>query len=744
MVDIRKQNDVIQINVSSEVQGGSIKPTNDSSAYYSSLAMAWASKMDGSVDGIEYSSKYYASKAKESADASNSAKNGILNNSAFQIVSSDLSGDNNIGLCAENIDSIQNAASNAQIAADNALVAINQAELAAQKAQEAASSLSEVAKNDFSNITDAAKEVIKENSSGGLEIGDIGISLYVDESKGLRRRLNGSTIAVNTNTQEFVNYLKSVAALYPSLSCTETEWAELEDASDVGQVGKFVIQDTEEIPYYAYSSDSTVYYTKSTEDAESVEVYDSEFTLQGQGSISQGVLTYNSSVYNRASESDITQEISGYVRLPKIIMPIQGLSDLTKLGEYSQAGLPNITGRFCNWAQNGRGVVQEGALFGNGTTGAGGQSSGSNNTILNLDASRSSAIYGKSTTVQQEQIQYPYFIQIATGQETEANITNEIELNNPFTLFDSKYSEVPLYNVSWLKSDGEYKPKATYVTCYEALVVEQNSAVEAGTSVQLPSGSTYVKRGLSVKLSTAEDITDYDFVINTTEETFRLPLKNGMEGMFSGQAVVGNGMTVGLTSGDTLLGMVCAAGSVGFLEPRTGVYGSSVGQSNIGNVYNVSRTIGLTTDPTKSGLVVSGAGEVPDGWSLYYYVGETVQNVNLINAGRFDELVSAKVNVDLSNCTRPYVTETYVNGTSWYRVWSDGWIEQGGVSAYSSVNRNVTLMKSYSTTNYHCLVSQRNVNNGSGNIGGLPASVNAITLRANSDESPIAWYTFGY
>ena len=744
MVDIRKQNDVIQINVSSEVQGGSIKPTNDSSAYYSSLAMAWASKMDGSVDGIEYSSKYYASKAKESADASNSAKNGILNNSAFQIVSSDLSGDNNIGLCAENIDSIQNAASNAQIAADNALVAINQAELAAQKAQEAASSLSEVAKNDFSNITDAAKEVIKENSSGGLEIGDIGISLYVDESKGLRRRLNGSTIAVNTNTQEFVNYLKSVAALYPSLSCTETEWAELEDASDVGQVGKFVIQDTEEIPYYAYSSDSTVYYTKSTEDAESVEVYDSEFTLQGQGSISQGVLTYNSSVYNRASESDITQEISGYVRLPKIIMPIQGLSDLTKLGEYSQAGLPNITGRFCNWAQNGRGVVQEGALFGNGTTGAGGQSSGSNNTILNLDASRSSAIYGKSTTVQQEQIQYPYFIQIATGQETEANITNEIELNNPFTLFDSKYSEVPLYNVSWLKADGEYKSKSLYITVYEALVVENNSEVNEGDSVTLPSGTTYVKRGLSVKLSTAEDITDYDFVINTTEETFRLPLKNGMEGMFSGQAVVGNGMALGLNNGSVNMGLLNGG--------ATGIYGTVLGYdvpigTSCGGTPSLGVTdkaIGVTSDPTKSGLVVSGAGEVPDGWSLYYYVGETVQNVNLINAGRFDELVSAKVNVDLSNCTRPYVTETYVNGTSWYRVWSDGWIEQGGVSAYSSVNRNVTLMKSYSTTNYHCLVSQRNVNNGSGNIGGLPASVNAITLRANSDESPIAWYTFGY
>ena len=498
--------------------------------------------------------------------------------------------------------------------------------------------------------------------SSGLEVGDIGMALYIDETKGLRRRLNGTTVSVNTNTQAFVNKLKSIVALYPSLACTETEWAELEDASDVGQVGKFVIQDTEEIPYYAYSSDSTVYYTKSTEDAESVEVYDSEFTLQGQGSISQGVLTYNSSVYNRASESDITQEISGYVRLPKIIMPIQGLSDLTKLGEYSQAGLPNITGRFCNWAQNGRGVVQEGALFGNGTTGAGGQSSGSNNTILNLDASRSSAIYGKSTTVQQEQIQYPYFIQIATGQETEANITNEIELNNPFTLFDSKYSEVPLYNVSWLKSDGEYKPKATYVTCYEALVVEQNSAVEAGTSVQLPSGSTYVKRGLSVKLSTAEDITDYDFVINTTEETFRLPLLDGSEDLPGSESVL---ITANYTTGQQIV------------APYNGIYaihtnynaniqytnyslgggsekaslvqnslGSVNGQTSIEGIHlkrGQSLTIGTisTTSVAKPIYCFKDTGN----GSLYYYVGETIQNANLIDAGRIGEQLANKVDM---------------------------------------------------------------------------------------------------
>lgn len=45
------------------------------------------------------------------------------------------------------------------------------------------------------------------------------------------------------------------------------------------------------------------------------------------------------------------------------------------------------------------------------------------------------------------------------------------------------------------------------------------------------------------------------------------------------------------------------------------------------------------------------------------------------------------------------IVQNYVNGTSWYRVWSDGWIEQGGRhSAGDSVS--VTLLKAFSNTNY--------------------------------------------
>lgn len=52
----------------------------------------------------------------------------------------------------------------------------------------------------------------------------------------------------------------------------------------------------------------------------------------------------------------------------------------------------------------------------------------------------------------------------------------------------------------------------------------------------------------------------------------------------------------------------------------------------------------------------------------------------------------------------PHITQTYVNGTSWYRVWSDGWCEQGGVATAggSNAGSQVLLLKPYRDVNY-CL-----------------------------------------
>ena len=432
------------------------------------------------------------------------------------------------------------------------------------------------ANTDLSNITDAGKEVIKENSKGGgLEVCDIGMALYVDETKGLRRYLNGQIVDINTNTQAFLNRLKQITTLHPSLLCTEEEWQAAKTMSAFGQVGKFVLN---------YSGEDIV-----------------------------------------------------SVRIPAVVN-IQGLFDLQNAGLTVSAGLPNITGQILNGLRD---ISSCSGAFKNVSSLAneGAEHSSAKGGVA-FNASLSNPIYGNSTTVQPEAIQYPYFIQVATGQETENNIINEIELNNPYTLFDSKYTETQLYNTSWLLSNGNFYAKSVYVSAYEALVVENNAEVTAGTSVQLPSGTNYVKRGLSVKLSTAQDITDYDFVINTTDETFRLPLKTNLA---SGNAVVGNGLALGLTNGTTCYGLKAhLGGKYNYLQGIEELYGANIGTSDtIGTTMTNNLAMGVANDPKKSGIELHNSELL-----LYFYIGETIQNANLINIGRFAE---SKANVDGDN-----------------------------------------------------------------------------------------------
>lgn len=521
---------------------------------------------------------------------------------------------------------------------------------------EAAIYQSLIADNTGNALTDETKWKKVSLGGTGLEVGDIGIAAFgVDETKGLRRLLNGTILTVNANTQGFVNKLKTAVTSYPSLACTEDEWQEISSTSVGGQCGKFVLN---------YDTDETTVVS---------------------------------------------------VRLPKIIMPVQGLTDMTKLGELVEAGLPNIEGTIAvGFAEGqqatfaGTGALKETkyliGLFGGGSMSD--QTTGHKGGIT-LDASLSNEIYGNTTTVQPEQVQYPYFIQIATGLETEVNITNEIELNNPYTLFDSKYSEAPLYNASWLKSSTTYYPKSVYTTAYEALVVENNSEVVAGESVTLPSGKSYIKRGLSVKLSTAEDITDYDFVINTTDETFRLPLKNGSEALpgttytepelpaTSGSYALPSNGYLTLTkrataSGQTVEMLNNTRGGLrqGSHSGTTNNYLSALMGGLFGDEIQINYNAGGTIERFRF-LEACGNG------ILYYYIGETVQNANLINAGRLAEQLNDKINFQQAAAagmpSNYYVELTLGASGTTYTAPANGYVYVRKVTTASKQFLNITI-----------------------------------------------------
>ena len=159
------------------------------------------------------------------------------------------------------------------------------------------------------------------------------------------------------------------------------------------------------------------------------------------------------------------------------------------------------------------------------------------------------------------------------------------------------------------------------------------------------------------------DYTDYDVVINTTEETFRLPLLDGSEDLPGSRSIdLKNEMTKDTTIAFTAPGN----GQYTF-----GVYSTAVGQMM--NIHNVTSDRGISIQSGKSsGLIKANleakrgdlvhltynvGGNINNGvfkyhvgnGSLYYYVGETVQNANLINVGKIEEEIASLIpnNCDL-------------------------------------------------------------------------------------------------
>ena len=75
-----------------------------------------------------------------------------------------------------------------------------------------------------------------------------------------------------------------------------------------------------------------------------------------------------------------------------------------------------------------------------------------------------------------------------------------------------------------------------------------------------------------------------------------------------------------------------------------------------------------------------------------------------INVNELSESINDKADRDLLNASPnvDVVIETYKSGTSWYRLYKSGWIEQGGyVNSLPCDNyASVTFLKAFIDTNY--------------------------------------------
>lgn len=102
-------------------------------------------------------------------------------------------------------------------------------------------------------------------------------------------------------------------------------------------------------------------------------------------------------------------------------------------------------------------------------------------------------------------------------------------------------------------------------------------------------------------------------------------------------------------------------------------------------------------------------------------------------------------NAQLLNALGPRIVETYSNGTSWYRVWSDGWCEQGGLTSGITGNTNsVALLKTFASTSFTVQLTPKSP----GAITYTPAynitSASTINIGLYNDTAAVCWRAEGY
>ena len=101
---------------------------------------------------------------------------------------------------------------------------------------------------------------------------------------------------------------------------------------------------------------------------------------------------------------------------------------------------------------------------------------------------------------------------------------------------------------------------------------------------------------------------------------------------------------------------------------------------------------------------------------------------------------------------KSYITTTWQSGTSWYRKYSDGWIEQGGyVITNENSEQTINLHTAFSNTDYF-LTKQLGFNGyNAGNISGNFYSVWGLTTSSfktygyiSAGVNAFRWYACGY
>ena len=127
---------------------------------------------------------------------------------------------------------------------------------------------------------------------------------------------------------------------------------------------------------------------------------------------------------------------------------------------------------------------------------------------------------------------------------------------------------------------------------------------------------------------------------------------------------------------------------------------------------------------------------------------ETIQaNIETLELELSKYLSESELNVILNKYNTSYVKESWHDGSSWYRIWSDGWIEQGGY--FGAVNAawtsyTVTFPKSFTTNLYTALCAVGHTANTDNGCISAKTSTTCTFAKIYNSTGLANWYVCGY
>lgn len=291
-----------------------------------------------------------------------------------------------------------------------------------------------------------------------------------------------------------------------------------------------------------------------------------------------------------------------------------------------------------------------------------------------------------------------------------------------FQFFDTKITDYKLSNeelLGWaLQGTYIYKEALVgsrygYPDFYNKVIEEYNEA----TNTEIVNGVTVKVNSNGHKFYDIADKNVIDEFFNTTGIAWFYGIDTENERIFLPRdkyfavkgdvSVAGNGLSLGLINSKGEFTLFGAGDANAYAMPCDGLgqpYGT--GATAITTVRG-RETWGINPDSTKSGI----EGQLTANQDKYLYicVGNTTNYegmTDVVNQGmeileQVNQGIESRVKLDGSNAEFTFITETYQNGNSWYRVYSDGWCEQGGRIAVATATTTISLLKTFKNTDYN-------------------------------------------